>query len=469
MKRDRKRRIESFRFNDFEAIEAHLNKMAQKGWHIEKITPFYWQYKRIDPVDRHYTITYFAQASDFSPYPSSNQEMFYDYCNECGYQLAVTWAQMQIFYTDSEDAIPIETDEALKLNSIHHAMKKNFLPSTVVLIVLAIFQILMQVSSIIRMPIMQLSNNVYLSVIFAWSIVGISGGISLVSYFKWWRDSKKATSIGGTCLPTKGHRHLNLVLLLLSLGVLLWMLMTLYEDQLIWIGIASVGQITMVIFGVNFVKNKLKAAGVSRKTNMTVTVISAIVLSFIMMGLLTTFVFKLVDYHRAHQSTAVERTFSSPNGTKHTWYVHDDPMPLIVEQFKAIDFPDYSYEAQDNNSILLRWRQYDQRDYTFNPDIPTMYYEIIDVKFDWLFDYCLNYYLQQYVDDYAVEEGFKTNRYREIDASLWQADVAYQLYYGDEPSETFLFCKGNRIVKIGYDWMPTEAEMTFSSEQLLNE
>jgi uncharacterized membrane protein YqhA len=469
LKSNRKRRIESFRFNDFDAIEKHLANMAQKGWHIEKITPFYWQYRRINPTVRQYTITYFAQASDFSPYPTSNQELFYDYCNECGYQLAVTWAQMQIFYTDTENSIPIETDEALKLNSIHQAMKKNFLPSTVILIVLAVFQILMQASSIRRMPIMQFSNNIYLSVIFAWSIVAISGFISLIGYFKWWRASKKATELGGACLPTKGHRNLNRLLLLMSIGVLIWMLTTLYEEQLVWIGIASIGLITMVILGVNFIKTKLKAAGVSKKTNMTWTVISAIVLSFVMMGLLTLFVFNCVDYHRTNQSTAVARTFDLPNGTKHTWYVHNDSMPLIVEQLKAIDFDNYSYEAQDSNSILLRWQQYDQRDYSFNTNIPTMNYEIVDVKYDWLFDYCFDFYLQQYVDDYAVEEGFKTNRYRKVDANLWHADAAYQLYFGDEPSETFLFYKDNRIVKIDYDWMPTEDEITFSAAQLLNE
>ena len=38
------------------------------------------------------------------------------------------WKHMQIFYAD-QDAIPLETDEAVKLENIHRNMKQTFIPN----------------------------------------------------------------------------------------------------------------------------------------------------------------------------------------------------------------------------------------------------------------------------------------------------------------------------------------------------
>ena len=43
----RKRRIEFFSFYNHTGIEAHLTKMANKGWLIESISNLYWTYRRI--------------------------------------------------------------------------------------------------------------------------------------------------------------------------------------------------------------------------------------------------------------------------------------------------------------------------------------------------------------------------------------------------------------------------------------
>ena len=39
-----KLRIENFLFYDAAGIEAHLEKMAEKGWLIKQITPFFLVY-----------------------------------------------------------------------------------------------------------------------------------------------------------------------------------------------------------------------------------------------------------------------------------------------------------------------------------------------------------------------------------------------------------------------------------------
>ena len=55
--RDTKRRIEAFSFYDHTGIEAHLEKMAAKGWLLERMTGVGWVYRRIEPGRVKFTVT----------------------------------------------------------------------------------------------------------------------------------------------------------------------------------------------------------------------------------------------------------------------------------------------------------------------------------------------------------------------------------------------------------------------------
>ena len=102
----KKRRLEQFIFYDYNGIADHLEKMAAKGWRLSKISGNVWTYEAIEPTEStelKYTVTYFSEASEFNPYPTENQQVFLDYCEEAGWKLAAEWAQMQILYSDRKD------------------------------------------------------------------------------------------------------------------------------------------------------------------------------------------------------------------------------------------------------------------------------------------------------------------------------------------------------------------------------
>lgn len=60
-----KRRIEPLSFFDHTGISGHLEKMAAKGWMIEKIVNTGWVYRRIEPKKIHFAVSYFPKASEF--------------------------------------------------------------------------------------------------------------------------------------------------------------------------------------------------------------------------------------------------------------------------------------------------------------------------------------------------------------------------------------------------------------------
>ena len=45
--KDRKKRVEMFSFYDHTGIEAHLQRMAGRGWLLDKIGAFGWEYRQI--------------------------------------------------------------------------------------------------------------------------------------------------------------------------------------------------------------------------------------------------------------------------------------------------------------------------------------------------------------------------------------------------------------------------------------
>ena len=96
--RTTKRILAQFTFYDRTGIQKLLEKQAEKGWLLEKMTSFGWKFRRIEPKKIHYAVTYFPEASMFDPEPGENQKNFWELCEHTGWKLAASNAQMQIFY-----------------------------------------------------------------------------------------------------------------------------------------------------------------------------------------------------------------------------------------------------------------------------------------------------------------------------------------------------------------------------------
>ena len=75
-------------------------------------------------------------ASAFDPEPTEGELEFRDFCARTGWQLACSSAQMQVFYNEGPDPLPIETDPALELETIHRAAKRSYLPAYFVLLLM---------------------------------------------------------------------------------------------------------------------------------------------------------------------------------------------------------------------------------------------------------------------------------------------------------------------------------------------
>ena len=151
--REKKRCIAQFTFYDRTGIQSYLEKMAKKGWMLEKVNNFYWQFRRIEPKDIHFAVTYFPKASEFDPEPGEGQKDLYAFCEQAGWKFIAQTAQLQIFYNEEEKPVPIETDAGVELENIHKSAKGNFLIAQSVLALCALLQLGIVVADFKRDPL----------------------------------------------------------------------------------------------------------------------------------------------------------------------------------------------------------------------------------------------------------------------------------------------------------------------------
>lgn len=450
----KKRKIEYFMFHEASTIEKYLEKMAAKGWLLIHASNYFWTYEKIEPTKLTFTVTYFSEASDFNPYPTENQLLFYEYCEAAGWQLASEWKQMQIFYTDQTNPIPIETDEALKLQTIHKSMRTQILGLNLC-VLLVIIQLTSIIKGIINSPFSTLTSYISLVMIPIYTLFLLQLLNTLSSYAIWYFKSKRNINEGGSCYEISQWSHQMNVSIILVMSILLGLeLIFLSMGSNSWIAIDSLllfAVMMTILYGLKFIMKKMQA---SKITNIIVSMFFGFILCFVTISFLTDY---LVDLH--WQDKELSDSYRKP---------HDD-FPLIVEHMQYIEHPDYSYDKEEEESFLVYHLEVNQEINGINiDDIPELDYELVDVKFAPLYDLCLKelMHLREWEDD---EPAFTRETWKQSNDKAWHADAVYELYEGSKPSviPEYVVCWGNRMVRIRFAyWEPNAAQIKIAADRL---
>jgi hypothetical protein len=469
----KKRRIEFFSLCDFEAVEAHLSRMAARGWLLESAGQYWWTYRRAEPQKLTYAVTYFPEASSFNPEPPENQRVLYDYCAAAGWRLAAEWHQMQIFYTADLNPPPLETDEALRLETIHKAMQKNFLPSQLVMLALAVWQLLIQRSSFLRAPAGFLSSWANLLGVSLWLLLAALAVWTAAGYYLWYRRSRKSVAEGGACVRGSfaARRAGSLLLLCVSLLFLVLSTLSIEPRFRLWAVLVAMCPIVLGIALALGTKNGLKWAGVPGKTGLKVTIALSVVACLIVTGLVFTGFLHLLNSGFFERPAAELYTQTMPDGSTHTWELYRDTLPLTVEELdESASLVHYSYERREQESFLLGYLYGSQDVREIGSDAPSLAYELATVKWPPLYDTCRAAYLASFASQLNTDEipGYEPYRWASADAEIWGAREAWQLFRGDEPQGQYLVFRENKILRLWYDGPLTDAQIRTAAAKLLS-
>jgi len=461
--RTTKRCFLQFDFYDRTGIQKYLEKQAEKGWMLEKISAFGWRFRRAEPRKRHFSVNYFPKASVFDPEPSEKQQQFQEFCAHTGWQIAATNAQMQIFFNEKEEPIPIETDAEMEIENIHNAMKKGMMPSWFLLLFCALLQMGLFIGRLSSDPIGVLASNINLFTGFCWllilfMIVGEAG-----SYFLWRKKAKRAAELDGSFVTTKGRNGIRIAVLCLMFAALGLMLVSFGSAAMVWIYMATVVVIlgvTALVLGFSALMKRLKAPAA---TNRVATIAVTLLLSFGITGIL------LVVIINGIMQIFPEKIPSETYEYKgHSFRVYDDELPVTVEDLTDVNYDEYSRAWTVEESILLAQFHAYQRPRMDALEIPDLKYTITMVKLPILYDWCLQEMLNSKDNWYSIDiDGNRSYDVFKVSAAeSWGANAAYQLFHGEETREIYLICFEKCIVRFEPDWKLTEEQMRIIGEKL---
>lgn len=453
-----KRTPANFSFFDKETIEKKLEDMASKGWMIAKANNLFWTYTKIPPQKLRFAVTYFPGASELDPRPSEKQLEKEELCAQDGWKLVLRWDAMQIFCTDQEDAVPIETDPVPQVENIHRTMRKNILFSQLTTIVLVFWSLYLQLSQLRRDPADYLSDTTRLASIPFWLLLLLMSVLDLVLYFRWERRARQAAE-HGISLPFRSHKWLSWVILALVCAFLFLSYSSSSTHLLLMICLAAV-TVVPILLG-RWLMKKLKEKGVSRTVNRVAGGI--FVGALVTAGMVAVVVASIGGWLPANDRN------SQPVG-QYEWRgrmrdIYDDPLPLTVEDLVEVDAR-WSKEAQLQESPLVAYGDYRQ-DLLYGQEIRgyDLSYEIIDVKLPILYGFIKDRLVNARQDEVHDNVVF-IDHFEPVDPAPWGAEEAYQLHWSDSILNTYLVCWENRIVEIKFYWQPSQEQIQTAAEHL---
>lgn len=447
----RLRKIELLSFYDHTGIEAHLTKMAQKGWMIERMSNYFWTYRKIEPQALHFTVSYFPKASDFDPAPSDAQQTLLDFCAATGWALACTWFQMQVFYSPEQDPVPINTEPALEVETLHKACKANYLRAYWVLLAISLVLTLLFLSSLISDTLRLLASPRDLSMGSCCLILFLLSAGELGAYYTWHRRAKRAARLG-LFLDTPSTRNLQKVLfVLLGLCVLYWLgnLALLGQSFMVWLVFAVLLCMAAAVVVMSAVKGLLKRKQVPSGANRALTLLACFLTCLVLSKAVVSMGMKL------YSSADLE---GLPLNVQ---------APLYVADLLETDHSDYLTTTSADQSLFLERLEVHQRPGfggASSSDIPELYYELYTVKVPALYSFCEGQLkrlilLSAFWDGYLAEE----------DPAPWGAGEAYRLVLNSgQETNVYLLCYENRLLRAKFSWQPTQAQMGIVGDTLAN-
>ncbi len=422
--------LPTFLLYDYQAIQEHLTKMAQKGWRLDKIGTGlgFWRYRRAEPAPIRYEVTYTPQASAYDSFPTVQEEALEDICAGAGWVKVASMAQLQVYCNEDLRATPLETDELSRVQTIRKSMKRHyFLPQGGVLLLFCL-QLWMQLVNLRRYPAGFLSTNWMLGIFPLLTIAVLCHGATLVEALIWGRRAERAAREGDPA-PRMGFyrwgQWVLLTVLVLYLGVLL------LDSQVAMLGWMLLAVPLLLLF-VNFIFQCSKALGAPKWANIVAPGVGCMLLMMLLLPLI-------------FFDTGVEEP---PEGE----------IPMTISDLRS-GFPGETRRQvySENASVVLIQGSYADQ----GGNIPGMHYEILDSPFDFALNLCQEYLYNKLATFHRIDPENSTPQDR---AEEWGAAEAW--YIAGEEQDYWLIRWDTRLVDLETGWHLTPEEIQRAAEIL---
>lgn len=412
-------------FYDYHKIEQDLTDRAAKGWHLEHAGNILWKFRRGEPKQVRYEITFSPAASAYNSRPTESEEELAAMCAQAGWFWVTALAQVQIFRNDDPNATPLETDEVQKYRNLRRTMMRHYLPQQLLLVFLFLMQLLMHGSTALRHPARTLSSPLMVTTL------GMLTGIVLIytliplANLLWLRRARRAVESGQRIPPNVFYRRFRWVIWTFLAAYVVVLLWTVDPAFTILIAVCTV----VLLFAVRLTLKLCKLMNAPRWVNFTIpVVVSALVLML---------------------------TMNMTIGILNDQLLRDPPdiLPLTLSQLTGETDTD-ALMLEDDHSILASYQRcWDETDET------SLHYTLIDVNAPLVYDMILNEQERNFITpspNYTIDS-------RNL-GDVWGAP--YARYGHDSGGEYWFICWDSRILTLRTSFPLTEQQIAVVTETL---
>lgn len=462
--REKKWVLNIYQPDDEAAIVKRLEKLAAKGWFLERADNWGWTLRRGEPSQVRYAVTYFPGASVFDPGPTENQETYADYCRAAGWEFVSSYGPVQYFRSDLPDPVPIETDQGEKLAAIHRSLTKYALRAYGLGLVCGLLAWAGQIKRLRQLPLDMLSDNRQLLILAVYVVITVCSAAMLADYLIWYLRSKRSVEDGGACLP--GHtwlRYTANILLLSCLAALLAVVLT--STGTLHRGLLAFGALVLSLlpFAALYVAFRwIKRRG-KDKTSVRKRYIIAVLIAWVAINIL--------QYNIGYSDILTapdrqpEQIYVDSDGDSHDLYADDLPVTLEDLGIQVTTADRCSYERNHSASPLVSYTTYEQRAASEESDLPWLLYGVADFAWEGL----AKEQMERMVYGGPVVMGGQIFILRESNAAedpRWGADQAYFSSSSNDGGE-WLLRYGDRLVSIRQrGWKLTDERVEILREAL---
>lgn len=446
--KDTKRQFNLFASYDHTGLEKHLEKMASKGWMLEKIGNHFWKYRRIESKALKFSIVFLPNLSESNVIAKDEKENFADFCSAAGWNYVTSSDKMLIFCNEEENPVPIETDASLQVSCIDKSCRKILLSELLLFFVSLIFYIGIEIYSFINNPIDTLSDGDDLSLLLYFFILSLFGLSEYISYRKWYKKAKINADENNCFTETKSKKTVKI--LFVAFISLILFLFSLNSERFFVFGFAFL-LVFICILAAHFLiiiplRKLFDKKDIPTKTRVKVSVAVSVCFSLIFFSVSTFTILKNTNHY-----SSILNTFENS----------DNMQPLTIEDLTETTGKEYTTLSNKEKSIIVQnyycW-QFGTSDH--DADIR---YEITDFKLPFLYDVFKKHLTEPNEIDIIDGTTFALESFDYINAN-----EIYREYRLGKPSNHFVICWDNRIVDLTFDWEPTDEQISIASEKLMN-
>ena len=417
-----KRTIPMYSFYDRTGIQNYLEEQAAKGWMLEKAGTLCWRFRRMEPKKLKFSVVYFPEADLYDSAPGEGEMTFRELCEHSGWHFIGSQAQMQIFYSELTNPVPIDTDPVIEVENIHKSMKKSMLPGYWLLMLSAVLQLISQSISFFDRPVSYLSYDMNLFFILFWPSMLLVCMIRIICYYRWHAKAEEAAE-AGIFLESHGSQRLEAGWSTLTLAGLVSLMI--FGRSPLTMGTVLIGfAVALGLIGVEaLVREKMKEKGCDAKANKLAAILAGVAVMIAIIAIVTPMVVTVMDNTTEWKKDELPLKLTDLMDTEHSTLVMEHTESALLGYIRTMQYTDHLGKG------------------------PELQYKVIHVKAKFLYDLCLNNLEMGNAWELIPTEGVP-----------WGANQAWVCMDGEDAGG-YVLCYDDYILDIWPNWEMTEEQM----------